>query len=106
MSPVSGDIFQKYRTEEKETADSSLLHNGTIESSLKTLYEAGKLHDNILVNKVINIIYTVMAIIVFIVMTVMAGPLGITGNQIVFFQLLWTVIAMAVPIVKRKIETK
>ena len=106
LSPVSGDIFQKYRTEEKETADSSLLHNGTIESSLKTLYEAGKLHDNILVNKVINIIYTVMAIIVFIVMTVMAGPLGITGNQIVFFQLLWTVIAMAVPIVKRKIETK
>ncbi len=104
LSPVSGDIFQKYRKENRDDAQAGILHNGTIEASLKTIYEAGELFANIAVNNIVALVYTVMAVILFIVMSVLSGPTGVTGAQVVMFQILWGAIAAAIPVLKRKLD--
>ena len=104
LSPVSGDIFQKYRTTECENAKSGILHNGTIEASLKTIYEARELNANIPINNIISTIYTGIALVLFLVLAIFSGPMGITGGQIVLFQVLFGIIASAVPVLKRKFD--
>lgn len=104
LSPVSGDIFQKYRKQSRDDAQAGILHNGTIEASLKTIYEAGELFANIAVNNIVALAYTAMAVILFIVMSVLSGPTGVTGAQIVMFQILWGAIAAAIPVLKRKLD--
>lgn len=104
LSPVSGDIFEKYRKQNRDDAQAGILHNGTIEASLKTIYEAGELFANIAVNNIVALAYTAMAVILFIVMSVLSGPTGVTGAQIVMFQILWGAIAAAIPVLKRKLD--
>ncbi len=104
LSPVSGDIFQKYRTTECEDAKSGILHNGTIEASLKTIYEARELNANIPINNLIATIYTGIALVLFLILAILSGPMGITGGQIVMFQVLFGLIASAVPVLKRKFD--
>lgn len=104
LSPVSGDIFQKYRKANKDDAKAGILHNGTIEASLKTVYEAGELFANIAVNNIVALVYTVMAFVLFVVMSALVGPTGVTGAQVVLFQILWGVIAAAIPVLKRKLD--
>lgn len=104
LSPVSGDIFQKYRTASKDDAKAGILHNGTIEASLKTIYEAGELFENIAVNNIVSTVYMGIALLLFIIMSVLAGPMGVTGAQVVLFQILWGVIAAAIPVLKIKLN--
>jgi len=106
LSPVSGDIFQKYREEDVETAPAGIIHNGTLESSVSAFYEARELNDSIYVNRTIATIYTVMAILFAFILSLIGGAdsMGVTGGQIVAFQILWSAIASAVPIIKRRID--
>ena len=106
LSPVSGDIFQTYREEDVETAPAGIIHNGTLEASVSAFYEARELNDSIYVNKMVATIYTAMAILFAFILSLIGGAdsMGVTGGQIVAFQLLWSVIASAVPIIKRRID--
>ncbi|MDO5448426.1 MAG: hypothetical protein Q4F70_02335 [Clostridia bacterium] len=106
LSPVSGDIFQVYREEDIETAPAGIIHNGTLESSVSAFYEARELSDNIYVNKLVATIYTGMAILFVFILSLIGGAesMGVTAGQIVAFQLLWSVIAAAVPVLKRRID--
>lgn len=106
LSPVSGDIFEKYREEEIETAPAGIIHNGTIESSLKSIYEARELQANVPVNNLVATIYSGIALVLFIILGVLAGKegFGITGGQIVLFQILWSVIATAIPLLKHRFD--
>lgn len=106
LSPVSGDIFEKYRKEEIETAPAGIIHNGTIEASLKSIYEARELQANVPINNIVSTIYSGIALVLFIVLGVLAGKegFGITGGQIVLFQLLWGVVATAIPLLRRRLD--
>lgn len=106
LSPVSGDIFEKYREEEIETAPAGIIHNGTIEASLKSIYEARELQANVPVNNLVATIYSGIALVLFIILGVLARKegFGITGGQIVLFQILWSVIATAIPLLKRRFD--
>ncbi|NLL63090.1 MAG: hypothetical protein GX241_02425 [Ruminococcaceae bacterium] len=106
LSPVSGEIFQKYREEEIETAPAGIIHNGTIEASLKAIYEARELNADIPMNNIIATIYSGIAILVFLLISILTGTdgFGITGGQIVLFQLLFGVIATSIPLLKRKFD--
>ncbi len=106
LSPVSGDIFEKYREEEIETAPAGIIHNGTIEASLKSIYEARELQANVPVNNLVATIYSGIALVLFIILGVLAGKegFGITGGQIVLFQILWSVIATAIPLLKHRFD--
>ena len=106
LSPVSGDIFQQYRNEDIETAPAGLIHNGTLESSITAFYEARELSDGTYVNKTVATIYTGMALHFGFLLCLIGGPesMGINCGQIIAFQALWTVIASAIPIIKRRID--
>ena len=106
LSPVSGDIFEVYRQEDIETAPAGIIHNGTLESSISAFYEARELSDNIYVNKIVATIYTGMAILFVFILSLIGGSesMGVTGGQIVAFQILWTLIATAVPLLKRRLD--
>ncbi len=97
LSPVSGDLFQKYQGEEKKTAGSGLLHNGTLEASLRTVYEARRLYDGIFTNRVMAIVYSVLAIILSVVLIAINGPSYLTDYLVVAFQLLYSLIAVGFP---------
>lgn len=106
LSPVSGDIFEKYREEEIETAPAGIIHNGTIEASLRGIYEARELQANVPVNNIISTLYSGIALVLFIILGILAGKegFGITGGQIVLFQLLWGVVATAIPLLRRRLD--
>lgn len=106
LSPVSGDIFEKYREEEIETAPAGIIHNGTIEASLKSIYETRELQANVPVNNLVATIYSGIALVLFIILGILAGKegFGITGGQIVLFQILWSVIATAIPLLKHRFD--
>ena len=106
LSPVSGDIFEKYREEENETAPAGIIHNGTIEASLRGIYEARELQANVPVNNIISTLYSGIALVLFIILGILAGKegFGITGGQIVLFQLLWGVVATAIPLLRRRLD--
>lgn len=106
LSPVSGDIFEKYREEEIETAPAGIIHNGTIEASLRGIYEARELQANVPVNNIISTLYSGIALVLFIILSILAGKegFGITGGQIVLFQLLWGVVATAIPLLRRRLD--
>ena len=106
LSPVSGDIFEKYREEEIETAPAGIIHNGTIEASLRSIYEARELQANVPVNNIISTLYSGIALVLFIILGILAGKegFGITGGQIVLFQLLWGVVATAIPLLRRRLD--
>lgn len=97
LSPVSGDIFQKYRNGEKLVAGSGLLHDGTVEASLRTVYEARRLYDAIFTNTVIASAYSIIALLLCVVLAAVTGPEGITDFKIVLFQTLFSVVAVGLP---------
>ncbi len=106
LSPVSGDIFEKYREEEIETAPAGIIHNGTIEASLRGIYEARELQANVPVNNIISTLYSGIALVLFIILGILAGKegFGITGGQVVLFQLLWGIVATAIPLLRRRLD--
>ena len=106
LSPVSGDIFQKYRNEDVETAPAGLIHNGTLEASISAFYEARELSDGTYVNKTVATVYTGMALLFGLILILIGGSegMGVPCGHIVFFQVLWTLIASAIPIIKRRID--
>ena len=106
LSPVSGDIFQRYREEDIETAPAGIIHNGTLESSITAFYEARELQGDVYANKLVSYIYSGFALLLFLVLTIVTGRegLGISGGQIVLFQFLFGLIASAIPVIKRRID--
>ncbi|MBQ1452294.1 MAG: hypothetical protein IIZ22_06490, partial [Clostridia bacterium] len=82
------------------------IHNGTLESSITAFYEARELSDGTYVNKTVATINTGMAHLYGILLCLIGGPesMGINCGQIIAFQALWTVIASAIPIIKRRID--
>lgn len=104
LSPVSGDIFERYREEEIETAPAGLIHNGTLEASINSFYEARELQSDIYVNKLISYVYSGFAFLLCLILTIVTGKegLGISGLQIVLFQFFWTIVAAGIPALKRK----
>lgn len=96
LSPVSGDTFHKYRRMERNCPSIGILHNSTIESSMKSLYEARSLYDGVSVSGFILKTYMIIAMILSAVL-VFTGGVGIfTDMKIFIFQLIWTVVITVV----------
>lgn len=105
LSPVSGDTFHKYRRMERPCPSIGILHDSTIESSMKSLYEARALYDGVSVNGFIMKTYMVIAIILSAIIVFTGGVGVFTDMKIFVFQLLWTlVIAVFTALHGRKIK--
>ncbi len=101
ISPVSGDIYNKYRKTTLDSPTSGILHKGTEDSFLTSLTNAIRLNKLNSVNGVVQIVYCSVAISIFALLSFLSGLANVDATEIIVFQFAWTAIASLIPIFKR-----
>ncbi|MBO4383115.1 MAG: hypothetical protein J5847_03380, partial [Clostridia bacterium] len=101
LGPVQGDVAGKYFEKEKASSTSGILHNGSIESSMKTLYEARRLYDGVSINNILAMAVTVIAAIVGIALAIV-GPDALSDFKVLIFQAVFTLIGAGLPALRSR----
>ena len=101
LGPVQGDIAGKYFEAEKPYSTSGLLHNGSIESSLKTLYEARRLYDGVSINNILAMAFAVIAGIVGIALAIL-GVEAMSDAKLLIFQAVFTFFGAGLPALRSR----
>lgn len=101
LGPVQGDLAARYGEKEKTSSTSGLLHNGSIESSMKTLYEARRLYDGVSINNILALAFTVIAAIVGIALAII-GPDVLSDFKVLMFQIAFAVIGVGLPALRSR----
>lgn len=101
ISPVSGDIYNRYRKTTLDSPTSGILHKGTEDSFLTSLTNAIRLNKLASVNGVVQIVYCAVAISIFALLSFLSGLENVDATEIIVFQFAWTAIASLIPIFKR-----
>ena len=101
LGPVQGDIAGKYFEAEKPYSTSGLLHNGSIESSMKTLYEARRLYDGVSINNILAMAFAVIAGIVGIALAIL-GVEAMSDAKLLIFQAVFTFLGAGLPALRSR----
>ncbi|MEG0979672.1 MAG: hypothetical protein RSE39_06535 [Oscillospiraceae bacterium] len=101
ISPISGDIFNKYRLNTIEKSQSGIFHNGPEASFLNALVQALRLNKLVSINSIVQIIYSSVSIAIFSLLSFLSALSSIGAGQIIAFQVLWTIIACLIPVFKK-----
>ena len=101
LGPVQGDVAGKYFDEEKPASRSGLLHNGSIESSMKTLYEARRLYDGVSINNILALAFSVIAAIVGLALAIV-GPDALSDYKLLLFQIVFILIGAGLPALRSR----
>lgn len=101
LGPVQGDIAGKYFEAEKPFSTSGILHNGSIESSMKTLYEARRLYDGVSINNILAMAFAVIAAIVGIALAIL-GVEAMSDTKLLIFQVVFAVLGVGLPILRSR----
>lgn len=101
LGPVQGDLAGKYFENEKPASTSGILHNGSIESSLKTLYEARRLYDGVSINNILALAFTVIAAIVGLALAIV-GPDAMSDFKLLLFQAVFALIGVGLPALRSR----
>ncbi|MBQ1664141.1 MAG: hypothetical protein II057_06280, partial [Clostridia bacterium] len=101
LGPVQGDIAGKYFEAEKPASTSGLLHNGSIESSMKTLYEARRLYDGVSINNILAMAFAVIAGIVGIALAIL-GVEAMSDAKLLIFQAVFTFLGAGLPALRSR----
>lgn len=101
LGPVQGDVASKYFNSEKPKSTSGILHSGSVESSMKTLYEARRLYDGVSINNILALAFSVIAAIVGIALAIV-GVDALTDSKVLVFQALFTLIGVGLPMLRSR----
>ena len=101
LGPVQGDVAGKYFAAEKAESTSGVLHNGSIESSMKTLYEARRLYDGVSINNILAIAFSVIAVIVGLALAIV-GVDALSDARLLLFQAVFAVIGVGLPALRSR----
>lgn len=101
LGPVQGDIAGKYFDAEKPYSTSGILHNGSIETSMKTLYEARRLYDGVSINNILSIAVSVLAAILGIALAIL-GVEALSDSKLFLFQAIFSVIGVGLPMLRSR----
>ncbi len=101
LGPVQGDIAARYGEREKASSTSGLLHNGSIETSMKTLYEARRLYDGVSINNILALAFTIIAAIVGIALAIV-GPDALSDFKVLIFQAAFALIGVGLPALRSR----
>lgn len=101
LGPVQGDVVGKYFEAEKPYSTSGILHNGSIESSMKTLYEARRLYDGVSINNILAMAFAVIAGIVGIALAIL-GVEALSDAKLLIFQAVFTFLGAGLPALRSR----
>lgn len=101
LGPVQGDVAGKYFSSEKASSTSGILHNGSIESSMKTLYEARRLYDGVSINNILAIAFSVIAVIVGLALAII-GVDALSDFRLLIFQVVFAAIGVGLPALRSR----
>ena len=101
LGPVQGDVVGKYFEAEKPCSTSGILHNGSIESSMKTLYEARRLYDGVSINNILAMAFAVIAGIVGIALAIL-GVEALSDAKLLIFQAVFTFLGAGLPALRSR----
>lgn len=101
ISPISGDIFNKYRKNVLDKSSAGIFHNGTEDTFLNTVVQALRLNKLVSINSIVQIIYSSVAVAIFALLSFLSALGSIGVSQIIAFQLLWMLIACVIPMFKK-----
>lgn len=101
LGPVQGDVVGKYFEAEKPFSTSGILHNGSIESSMKTLYEARRLYDGVSINNILAMAFAVIAGIVGIALAIL-GVEALSDAKLLIFQAVFTFLGAGLPALRSR----
>ena len=101
LGPVQGDVVGKYFEAEKPFSTSGILHNGSVESSLKTLYEARRLYDGVSINNILAMAFAVIAGIVGIALAIL-GVEAMSDAKLLIFQAVFTFLGAGLPALRSR----
>lgn len=101
LGPVQGDVAGRYFDTEKTESTSGILHNGSIESSMKTLYEARRLYDGVSINNILAMAFSVIAVIVGLALAII-GVDALSDARLLIFQIVFAVIGVGLPALRSR----
>lgn len=101
LGPVQGDVAGKYFDSEKPVSKSGILSNGSIETSMKTLYEARRLYDGVSINNILALAFTVIAAIVGIALAIVSVD-ALSDSHVLLFQLVFALIGVGLPALRSR----
>lgn len=98
ISPVSGEILKKYESgdEDTESEDVGILHTGSPEASMKSLYEARRLYDGVSINNVFTLTYAAIAVILGIIFVFTSAAGMLSDPFVLLIQVIGTLIAVGI----------
>ena len=99
LGPVAGEKVREYKNSETFGSISGIIHNGTLQTSVKTFYEARRLYDGVSINNILAIAFAVMAVILGVVLAVTSDGM-IADFKIVIYQAVCALIATGLPILR------
>ena len=101
LGPVQGDVAGKYFAADKVRSTSGILSNGSIETSMKTLYEARRLYDGVSINNILALAFTVIAAIVGIALAIV-GVDALSDSRVLLFQAVFSALAVGLPALRSR----
>lgn len=98
ISPVSGELLKKYEEgdENTESEDVGILHTGSPEASMKSLYEARRLYDGVSINNVFVLTYAAIAVILGIIFVFTSAAGMLSDPFVLLIQVVGTLIAVGI----------
>lgn len=98
ISPVSSELLKKYEEgdENTESDDIGILHTGSPDASMRSLYEARRLYDGVSINNVFVLTYTAIAVILGIIFTFVTASGMISDPFVLLTQFIGTLIAVGI----------
>lgn len=98
ISPVSSELLKKYEEgdENTESDDIGILHTGSPDASMRSLYEARRLYDGVSINNVFVLTYSAIAVILGIIFTFVTTAGMISDPFVLLTQFIGTLIAVGI----------
>ncbi len=101
LGTSQGEVVGKYLNTEKPSSVSGILHNGNIDSSMKTLYEARRLYDGVSINNILALAFAVIAIILGIALAIL-GVEAMSDAKLFIFQAVFAVLGVGLPVLRSR----
>ena len=101
INPVAGKLFKELYDEEKPTDVCRIMHDGKVDTLLRSFLSAFSIHDRLKISTVLQCIGIGIGILIEALLSFTSGLSQAGVLQMLIFQIVWTLIVIVIPKFKR-----